>query len=147
MMNHPFEGLQLAGQVPRSINDVEGSVITEMSCLGADLLYVYAPPCDESGKAARPANDSLVMFWDFPGISRTFFHRSEALAMFLPVRWLLREGPPGVWVYTTIPVAWSKDPGDRAINPVLHKLAANVQSVFDRVCGESVPTIPSCARD
>ena len=92
-MNHPFEGLQLAGQVPRSITDVEGSVITEMSCLGANLLYVYAPPCDESGKTARPANDFLVMFWDFPGISRTFFHRPVALAMFLPVQWLLREGP------------------------------------------------------
>lgn len=147
MMNHPFEGLPLAGQVPRSIKDVEGSLITEMSCRGAHLLYVYAPPSDESGRAARPANDSLVMFWDFPGISRTFFHRSEVLAMFLPVRWLLREDPLGVWVHTSIPKVSSKNSRDGAIDPILHKLAANVQSVFDRICGEPGLTIPSCARD
>jgi len=137
-MNGPtLEGRDLVTQVPGSLTSVEGAVITEMSCLGAKLLYVYEPPRDvlEQG-APRLEADSRVLFWDFPGLSQTFFHRLPALALFLPVRWILREVPLGVWLHTTIPQMQKEPAAGPGTDAILGKLAENLETAFLHVCKE-----------
>ncbi|MCE5359542.1 hypothetical protein [Candidatus Igneacidithiobacillus taiwanensis] len=129
------EGFDLIERVPQFLPDVEGSVITEMSRLGASLVYVYVPPRDVTGGRATTENDSHTLFWDFPGLSQTFLRSSFTLAMFLPVRWLLREDTFGVWMHTTIPRIPSELTGYPAAEAILERLAKNVQVAFDRVCG------------
>lgn len=140
MTGPTLEGRELVIELPGCLTNVEGAVITEMSCLGADLLYVYEPPCDvlERGAPRREA-DSRVMFWDFPGLSQTFFHRLPALALFLPVRWILRESPLGVWLQTTIPQRQEEMIADPRVDSVLNKLAENLQTAFRRVCEKQYP--------
>lgn len=145
------DSFDLIDRVPQFLPEVEGAVITEMSCLGANLVYVYVPPRDVIGGHTAPENDSHTLFWDFPRLSQTFLRSSFSLAMFLPVRWLLREDTFGVWMHTTIP----RVPGDLTKYPaaeaILDKLARDVQGAFDRVCGMGganrsyLPTGPSTA--
>lgn len=140
-MNGPtLEASGLVNQVSGSLTDVESTVIKEMSCLGANLLYIYEPPRDvlEQG-APRPEAGSRVMFWDFPGLSQAFFHRLPALALFLPVRWILREAPLGVWLHTTIPQMQKETAAGPGTEAILGKLAENLQTAFRRVCEKQCP--------
>ena len=140
MNDQALESMDLMGQMPGSLAHIEGRVITEMSCLGANLLYVYEPPCDVLGNDPGLVMDARTLFWDFPGLSQTFFRRSQALAMFLPVRWILRTEPLGVWLHTTIPKVSTEATADRVTDPILRKLAEKVQTAYGRVCMEPRPT-------
>ncbi|MCR1347614.1 hypothetical protein NRY68_17825 [Acidithiobacillus ferrooxidans] len=143
MNGQTLENMDLVTQVPGSLSDIEGRVFTEMSCLGANLLHVYEPPRDVFESDAEPVMGARVMFWDFPGLSQAFFRKSRALALFLPVRWVLREEPLGIWLHTTIPKVPKDAAAGRVTDAILLKLAENLQTAFSRVCEERYPAIPS----
>ena len=63
--------------------DVEGAVLTEMSCLGARLVTLYVPPGDIIGGNVPSEDDSRVLFWDFPHLSRLYFRSFRDMAAFV----------------------------------------------------------------
>ncbi|UTV80099.1 hypothetical protein MQE22_08690 [Acidithiobacillus sp. YTS05] len=125
--------------VPGCLTDVEGAVLTEMSCLGARLVTLYVPPVDIMGDNLPPEDESRILFWDFPHLSRLYFRSFRDMAAFVPIRWQLSEVAEGTWMRASVPDL-SADKTRPVLVGALTKLAADVETAFARVCGRVTTT-------